>query len=207
MTNQTDSARDLMHRYVIRIARVDDDRRVVLGMVYEPNVLDTYGEFMFAGDIETMAHRFAQVWSESIDTSHDNIPNGSFPVESFVARAGDPDFPEGAWVLGIKVPDDHLWRQIKSGELNGFSFEALVKPVLVMASVSNVRDRVGRTEGASGNEDHSHVFFASVNTIGRVECGFTAIDAAADDDHTHAIRRASYTEPGGVDNHTHRFFM
>ncbi len=203
MVHNVDTSHDLMHRYVVRIARVDDDRRVVLGMVYEPDTLDTYGEFMFADDIETMAHRFAQLWSETIDTNHDNIPNGSFPVESFVARAGDPDFPEAAWVLGIKVPDDRLWRQIKSGELNGFSFEALVKPVPVMASIANVRDRVGRTEDASGKEDHSHVFFAQVNAIGRVERGLTSVDG----EHTHAIRKASYTEPGGTDKHTHRFFM
>lgn len=191
-----------LHRTVVRIARIDEARRIVFGMVYEPMVLDTYAEYMLAGDIETMCHRFAQLTlGETIDTNHDNVPNGSYPVESFIARQGDPDFPAGSWVLGVKVPDDHLWRQILKGELNGFSFEALVKPVDTKVTIKTVRDHVGHTEKA--DDDHQHTYFVQVNEHGRVVRGWTS-EAGG---HTHNIKRGSSTDPAGPDGHTHRFFI
>lgn len=45
--------------------------------------------------------------------------------ESFVARQDlsieGTSIPEGSWVLGVKVEDDEVWSQVKSGELSGFS--------------------------------------------------------------------------------------
>lgn len=192
-----------MHRSVVRIQRIDDEKHVVFGEVYAPNIVDTYGEFMLPQDVEIMCHRFAQlILSESIDTNHDNVPNGSYPVESFIARESDPDFVHGAWVLGIKVPDDHLFAQIKKGELNGFSFEALVRPVAVRAKVATVRDQVGLTEPGGANR-HTHLFFVEVNDFGRVVRGFTSVV----DEHSHDIRSGSMTKSGGDDGHTHRFFL
>ncbi len=198
----------VLREKVVRIGRVDGDKRLIFGEVYAPNVLDTYAEFVTPEDLELMAHRFLgelENLSTTIDTNHDNVPNGSFPVESYIARAGDPDFAEGAWVLGVKVPDDHIWSQIKRGELNGFSFEALVKPVDVEITMRQVRDLVGETEEAA---DHDHVFFAQVNEQGRVVAGNTSINAGADGImHDHRIRRGTVTEMGGDDRHVHRFFL
>ena len=203
MGKNTPAVATTLHRQVVRIIRVDEARHVIYGMVYEPNVLDTYGEFMVSEDVESLCHRFAQLsLGETIDTMHDNIPNGSYPVESFIARDGDSDFPAGAWVLGVKVTDGHLWAQIKKGELNGFSFEALVKPVDVRVKVDVVRDLVGRTE-PGGLDDHMHVYFVQTNDRGAVVRGFSSREMG----HTHDIRRASTTEPGGSNRHQHRFFI
>jgi hypothetical protein len=186
---------------VARIRRIDEAKRVVFGEVYAGMVMDTYGEFMLTDDVETMAHRFARLpLSETIDTNHDNDPNGCHPVESFIARDRDPDFLAGAWVLGIKVADDHIWAQVLKNELNGFSFEAMVKPVNVVAKVETVRDHVGETEPA-GINDHRHLFFVHVNEFGRVVRGETSINEG----HAHAIRTGTRTER--ADNHVHRFFL
>lgn len=84
---------------------------------------------MTAEDIKKLAHRALKLdLAVIIDTQHDNVPNGSYPVESFIARSGDPDYTEGAWVMGVKVPDDATWEKVLKGELNGFSFEAMVTP-------------------------------------------------------------------------------
>ena len=180
-------------------------KRIAFGEVYAPDVLDTYGEFMYAEDIESMCHRFAELdSSEVIDTNHDNEPNGSFPVESFIARGADPDFREGTWVLGIKVPDDHIWAQIMKGELNGFSFEAMVRPVDVVAKVDSVRDQVGLTEPPTGGaDDHEHLFFVQLSDTGRVVRGSTSMVEG----HFHNIQRGTSTNPGGEDRHVHRFFL
>lgn len=184
----------------VRIRRADNDRQIVWGEVYAPNRLDTYGEFMLAEDIETMAHRFMQMdLRYAIDTNHDETPNGAYPVESFIARKGDPDYAEGAWVLGVHVPDTEVWAQVKRGELNGFSFQAMVTPASMDVELAVLRDHVGATE--PGEDGHTHVYFLQVNDQGRVTAGWT--DEV--NGHRHSITRATATETAA--DHTHRFFL
>lgn len=140
----------------VSIKRADAKRRLVFGEVYAPNRLDTHGEAMAAEDIEIMAHRFLHLVdpNKAIDTQHDNKPNGSYPVESFIARDGDPDFTPGAWVLGVKVPDDGIWAKIESGEIAGFSFEARVEAHKEVVQIEMLRDLVGATEAAEDGHRH-----------------------------------------------------
>lgn len=194
-----------VRQHVVRISAIDEDQHLIFGEVYAPNVLDTYCEFVTHEDLEVMCHRFLELnLAEVIDTNHDNISNGSHPVESFIARAGDPDFTPGAWVLGVKVHDMHIWAQVKKGELNGFSFEALVHPEDVMVTMRQNRDLVGTVERI----DHDHMFFLHVNEQGRVIKGHTSTDKGEDGvSHDHRIRHGSMTEAGGEVRHTHRFFL
>lgn len=185
-----------------QVRRVDADRRIVYAEVYAPNTLDTYGEFMLPEHVEEMAHKFMQLdLANVIDTNHDNVPNGSYPIESFVARKGDPDFTEGAWVLGVKVPVDAVWEAVLRGDLNGFSFEALVNLVEYDVELSVIRDHMGETRTLKG-VDHEHIFFAQVDDKGRVIGGATS---PAPDGHVHLIKHATFTEKAGGDGHTHRF--
>lgn len=182
------------------VRRIDADRRIVYAEVYAPNVLDTYGEFMLVEHVEEMAHKFMQLdLANVIDTNHDNVPNGSYPIESFVARAGDPDFTEGAWVLGVKCPTDEVWEAVIRGDLNGFSFEAMVNLVEYDVECSVVRDHVGETRTIKG-VDHEHLFFVQVDDRGRVVRGMTS---PGPDGHTHIIKHGTMTEK--VSGHSHRF--
>lgn len=183
----------------VKIKRVDDDQRIVYGEVYAPFVLDTYGEFMLPNDIVKMAHDFLTLDLKSvIDTHHDNVPNGSYPVESFVARKNDPDYTDGAWVLGVKVPSDTVWKDIKDGKINGFSFEAMVHAVDMEIEFLVVRDHVGETYETDG---HAHVFYVEVNEDGVIIGGYT--DEV--DGHSHKIVRGSVTMPAA--GHTHRLSL
>lgn len=187
-------------RCVARVRKTDDEKRIAYAEVYAPNVLDTHGEFMDADSVAELAHKFMQLpdLSRSIDTNHDNVPNGSYPVESFIAREGDPDFTPGAWVLGTKITDDEIWAAVKSGELNGYSFEAYVRKVPTIVIVSMVQDNVGETEEQQG---HSHLFFARLDDEGRVVAGRTTTDAG----HSHEIRKGTATEMAA--GHSHRYFI
>lgn len=194
---EDESPREKRH---VAIKSVNSEKQIAYGEVYAPNVLDTYGEFMTAEDIETMAHRFMQLDLRTvIDTEHNNIPNGAYPVESFIAREGDPDYTPGAWVLGVHIPNDGLWRKVKSGELNGFSFQSLVNPASAEVCYSVTRDQVGKTQPQS---DHDHTYFVQLDEMGRVVGGVTS---KAADGHFHEITRASHT--GTANDHTHRFFL
>lgn len=185
-----------------RVMKMDDDQRIVTAEVYAPFVMDTYGEYMRPEDIEEMAHRFMALdLSNVIDVNHDNVFTSCVVLESYIAKKGDPVFTEGAWVLSIHIPDDELWSRVRSGDLNGFSFEAMVKPETDIVEVSTIRDHVGRTEN-SKEVDHEHIFFIQVNESGRIVGGVTA---PAEDGHTHKILRGTVTEE--VDGHTHRFSL
>jgi hypothetical protein len=186
--------------HTVHIKSVDGEKRLVTGEVYAPFRLDTYGEYMLPDDIEVMAHRFMLLHlAQTIDTQHDNAPNGSYPVESYIARDGDPDYAPGTWVMTVKVPDDRVWSKVKAGEINGFSFEAMVVPVETEVEYLVMRDHVGSVEVA---EDHTHAYFVQMDSEGQVVGGYTS---PGPDGHVHKIKRASLTEK--TDNHTHRFFL
>ena len=181
----------------VRVKKIDEEKRVVYGEVYAPDILDTYGDFMSDDDVQLMAHRFMQLTNlaKTIDTNHNEKPNGSFPIESFVARDGDPDYTPGAWVLGVKVTDDEVWKQIKKGELNGYSFQALVRRKAVVVDVEASPDSVGITGKAEG---HDHLYFAYMDEDGKVTKGIT--DTV--DGHSHTISMGTATDE--AKGHAHR---
>lgn len=193
---------DLQNNLVtFNIANVDESRRVIFGQVYAPNKIDHYGWFMEPAEVEKMAHRYLQNANlkKTIDTNHDNIPNGCYPVQSFIARAGDPDYDEGAWVLGVKITRDDLWEKIVKGEINAFSMEIYVKKVPATVEYEVLTKQVGQTEPAE--DGHTHYFYAELVENGKVVSGKTSVSAG----HYHEIKVNSVTE--NTDNHAHRFFI
>ncbi len=182
------------------IASVDESRRIVFGQVYQPNRIDAKGWFMEPDEVEKMAHRYLKLSNlkNTIDTNHDNIPNGCYPVQSFIARKGDPDYVEGSWVLGVKVANDDIWNQIISGQINAFSMEIFVRRVPAVVKYEIVPNQVGETEPY---EDHSHFFFVKLDDNGRVISGKTSTNAG----HYHEINVNSVTQESN--NHSHRYIV
>ena len=109
---------------IVEFKKSDAKKQIVFGEVYAPNVRDTDGNFMTAETIEKMAHDFlANKKNAQISKNHKGNTDKGVVVESFIVRKGDPDFAEGAWVVGVHVPDKEIWQQIEKGELTGFSIE------------------------------------------------------------------------------------
>ena len=109
---------------IIDFKKSDSNKHVVFGEVYKPDVRDTDGNFMTAETIEKMAYNFMKQGRNSqINENHAGYKDKGYVVESFIARKGDPDFIEGAWVVGVYVPDSEVWGRIEKGELTGFSIE------------------------------------------------------------------------------------
>lgn len=99
-------------------------KQIVYGEVYVPNEKDTDSNWMSAETIEKMAHDFMEdLRLTQIDKNHDGDTDQGVVVESFLVRKGDPDFTEGAWVVGVKVADSKTWDAIQKGEITGFSIE------------------------------------------------------------------------------------
>ena len=108
----------------IGFKKTDKTKKLVYGEVYVPDEKDTDGNWMEAETIEKMAHDFMEdLRLTQIDKNHDGDTDKGTVIESFVVRKGDPDFTEGAWVVGVKVLDDDTWKSIQKGEITGFSIE------------------------------------------------------------------------------------
>lgn len=185
---------------ISKIQKVDTERQIVYGVVYAPLEIDTWGELMTAEDIETLAHRFMSLkLNETIDEMHDEQGKQNvYPIESFIAREDDPDYPEGSWVLAVKIEDENTWAKVKSGELNGFSFQALVKKVAAVVEIEYDPEIIGWTGEAV---DHRHLYYAKLDEDGKVVAGRTSTELG----HSHEIKKGTATEMGA--GHAHRFFI
>ena len=118
--------------WIVPIAKIDDERRLVASVVYEPGVEDAHGDTMTAEQIEKSCHgfgiRYAQGRGE-LGTDHARKANRleMVPVENYLApvdfRLGTQLVTKGSWIMWSKVLDDELWKGIKAGEYTGYSFE------------------------------------------------------------------------------------
>jgi len=118
--------------WVVPIVKVDEERRLVASVVYEPNVADAHDDGMTAVEIERSCHgfgiRYAQGRGE-LGTDHARKANRLevVPVESFLApvdfHLGAQLVTKGSWVMWSKVLDDEIWKGIKAGDYTGYSFE------------------------------------------------------------------------------------
>lgn len=189
------------------IKKAETAKRIVWSEVYAPDRPDADNEFMRAEEIEKMAYGFMRAQKlDAVDAMHDQQnKDGCCVVESFIARKGDPDFIEGAWVVGIHVNNDALWEQVEKGEINGFSMEALVvkEPQEVEMEVPPVLGgKTMKAEGAGPDDDHAHDFMVAYNDEGKFLGGRTS---PAADGHYHLIRRGTKTEKAGDKDHAHKF--
>lgn len=110
----------------VQIAKVDDEKRIVIGVVYQPDTPDAHDDQMSAEEIEKAAHLFMEnQHTYNIDKQHDLQADKGYVVESYIApcdmEIGDQVIAKGSWVAGVKVTDDDTWDAIKKGEITGFS--------------------------------------------------------------------------------------
>lgn len=105
-----------------KLIKTDASKMIVGGVVYAPDEVDSQGDFATQEEIEAAAHRFlANGFVGRIDVEHNQQPTDARVVESFIAKSGDPHFPEGSWAVSVKLTEP-LWQDVTVGRLNGFSF-------------------------------------------------------------------------------------
>lgn len=110
----------------VQIAKIDDDKRIVKGVVYQPDVADAHDDQMDEVEIEKAAHLFMEKQhTYNIDKRHDLEVDKGFVIESYIAPCdmtlGEQQIVKGSWVAPVKVTDEDTWESIKKGEITGFS--------------------------------------------------------------------------------------
>lgn len=101
------------------------ERRLVYGIVLEPETVDSQGDIYSEETIETAAHGFMADY-QNVGHMHRALVNdGAEVVESYVApcdfEMGGQQVKRGTWVLVVHITSEALWEQVKSGDLTGFS--------------------------------------------------------------------------------------
>lgn len=181
---------------------VREDRKwehVVMAEVLVPDVANVYGDFWTRDSIKQAAYMFMER-GFGLDIEHDRVDHTGewFVVESFIVRAGDPDFIEGSWVVGVRIHSSKIWDAVLNGDINGFSYEALVEFIEATLYVEDDGIRQGVTE-PDPVDGHTHEFAVIVGPDNRPTAGGTS----ETNGHSHGILTHTVTQEAA--GHVHRF--
>lgn len=109
----------------IPIIKIDEEKRIVTGIVYEPDVEDAQGDSASAEEIEKACHGF-MMDSQQIGLMHKaNISDKVKLVENWLQKSdqwiGGLKVKKGTWLQSHKILDDAIWADVKTEKLTGFS--------------------------------------------------------------------------------------
>jgi len=110
----------------VEFVHKDDEKRLVTGIVLEPDTIDAHGDIIRPEEIEQAAHKFLAK-SRVVGRQHRKQAPAEV-VESYLApedmTIGGQSVKQGTWIMTAKIHDDKLWGEVKDGELTGFSIGA-----------------------------------------------------------------------------------
>ena len=129
---------------IVKEAFSNDEKHMVYGAVLRPDFPiyrndgenEYYLEFT-SESIERMARDYMMNYRQgNVTIQHEEYANEVFMVESWIKQDMDKDksvsvgldksLPIGTWFCGFYVNNNDIWERIKSGELKGFSVEAMI---------------------------------------------------------------------------------
>lgn len=114
----------------VRVVKDDESaKRLLYGIVYEPDTTDAHGDLMNAEEIEKTAHEF-MVYYRNIDSEHNLIAGAGQVVESYIAPAdmeiGKSAVKKGSWILVTKATEE-IWQDYINGEVTGYSMFGIAR--------------------------------------------------------------------------------
>jgi len=111
----------------VRVCKSEEvgEERYVLGIVLEPDTVDSQGDIYTAETIRQTAYTFMEEY-RNIGLQHGGCINDSVKIlESWIQREstviGAEMVVAGTWMLAVRVLDDDLWQAVKDGRITGFS--------------------------------------------------------------------------------------
>ena len=129
---------------IVKEAFSSDEKHMVYGAALRPDFPiyryvgenEYYLEFT-SESIERMARDYMMNYRQgNVTIQHEEYANEVFMVESWIKQDMDKDksvsvgldksLPIGTWFCGFYVNNNDIWERIKSGELKGFSVEAMI---------------------------------------------------------------------------------
>ena len=159
----------------IKLAKVDDEKRIVMGAALIPSkpILRRDGEksyyVYFSEDtVRRSSELFFQNGNQSNATlEHQMKANGLTVVESWIvegeqdkSRIYGLDVPKGTWMISMKITDDELWAEIKEGKkYKGFSIEGY------FADKASIKKPDAKSEMAVIEEEEAEYMLSNIKNI------------------------------------------
>ena len=124
----------------LTFAKVDEEKRMLISPAlipnkqifrHDPNTDSDYYVFFSKATVEKAAFLYLKHNNHHKATyQHQDRVSGVLTVESWI-KEGDSDksklygydLPDGTWFVKMKIENDELWQEIKSGNLRGLSIE------------------------------------------------------------------------------------
>jgi hypothetical protein len=101
------------------------EERFVLGVVLEPETVDSQDDIYDAAEVRAAAHFFMENDGELGFMHRQLLGQGAKLLESYIAPV---DFvldgqtvKAGTWLMAIRIIDDALWEDVKAGRMTGLS--------------------------------------------------------------------------------------
>ena len=112
----------------LKFMKIQKKEQIVGGIIYEPGVVDTQGDFTDAKEITKAMFKFMERYAEGtnrIKVMHKGNAH-KFPIlENFQPRVdmqiGNETVKAGSWWMMVKITSAEVWKDIESGALTGFS--------------------------------------------------------------------------------------
>ena len=138
----------------------DDEKQIIYSVAMRPNIniprKNINGEpamvFYTEDTVSDLQQNFFKNNSHNGATiNHDkNIRNDIYAFESWIVQDPEKDkatllgmaVEKGDWVLGQKVDNPEVWQKIKNRELQGFSIEAYLEPILTNTKIQMTQEEV-----------------------------------------------------------------
>ena len=114
----------------VRVLKEDDSpKKLLYGVVYEPDSVDAHGDMMIGEEIEKTAHEF-MIHYRNVDSEHNLIAGAGQVVESYIAPAdmeiGKSAVKKGSWILVTKATDE-IWQDYVNGDITGYSMFGIAR--------------------------------------------------------------------------------
>ena len=113
-----------------RILKVDLEKRLISGVVSEPDTIDLQGDILLSKDIENAAYKYLE-GEKIIGYRHQKVAEGVKLLEGIVFQQSvwlkndDTNTEEyirkGSFYVTLKIDNEEIWNQVKNQELNSFS--------------------------------------------------------------------------------------
>lgn len=114
--------------FEINKAEKGKEKRLVTGIVLEPDMIDAQDDTIKSTVIEKAAHLFLTKYNKETKLGLMHTTFGDIGIElcqSFIApvdySVGKKKVKKGSWVMTVHVTDDNRWYDIKNRRLTGFS--------------------------------------------------------------------------------------
>jgi len=122
-----EKAKSTMGKF-IPIAKVDEEKRLIYGIVMEPDAVDSQGDWQTAEEIEKACHKF-MIKAQRIYLQHTKPLPDVRPVENYIApqdlefefKGNKQKVKKGSWIMVTYCGNDSVWQLVKSGKLTGYS--------------------------------------------------------------------------------------